>query len=275
MKIIINIGILLTAVVIASIAYVLFKRFFYDLFAKIPDTKQININFKRHKSYSRIQKYMASAGFMYYLNDYDMSPGKYLIIKVFVSIFGILISVLIFDVNLIAILLGTLLGYFGLDIYIKSKNKKDNEAIQKDINRVYIILNVSLNSNIYIVDALLKSSRSVKCQRLKDEIENLSQALSQKSVTSDEALESFEGRFTSPIIKSFVNLVRTYFLYGETDTYSQDLIASMANATRATQLKQNKDIENLGQLYTFLFVVVIIIAIIVVATGIFSGMQIF
>lgn len=209
---------------------------------------------------------------MYRLNDYDLTPGRYAIIKLIVSAVLVLLDILLFGTNPLYIVIAAILGYFLLDFYYKHENKSDNDEIERDINRVYIVLNVSLNSNIYIVDALVQAAEVARCDRLKKELMILSQNLSQKSILAEEAIQTFSNHFDSSTIRSFCNLLRAYFLYGDTDSYSKDLVNSVANSAKAQAIKDQNDMENKGQALTMAFFVIIIFAVVYIIISSISSM---
>lgn len=181
-------------------------------------------------------------------------------------------DILLFGTNPLYIVIAAILGYFLLDFYYKHENKSDNDEIERDINRVYIVLNVSLNSNIYIVDALVQAAEVARCDRLKKELMILSQNLSQKSILAEEAIQTFSNHFDSSTIRSFCNLLRAYFLYGDTDSYSKDLVNSVANSAKAQAIKDQNDMENKGQALTMAFFVIIIFAVVYIIISSISSM---
>ena len=266
MKLFINILIILSAIGIAISTFFLLKQIFARIFARAPNIQaQINRNLKKNLKYAPKQRYLAKLGIMYRLKDYELTPGRYTILKLIASFITIGIGVLLFGNSLIVIIISAIFGYFVLDWYFKLKNRSDNKDIQKDINRIYIILNISLNSNIYIVDALLKCAEACRCKRLKQELIILSQNLSQKSIISDDAIQTFQNHFSSNVIRSFCNLLNSYYTYGNTDKYSKDLVNSIANSAKAQGLKDQQDMENKGQALTMAFFIDIIFAVVYVA----------
>ena len=263
-KLIVDIVIVLSALGVSISVFFLLKQLFAKLFARAPDLQiQINKNLKKRLSYGPKQKELAKLGIMYRLNDYDLTPGRYAIIKSIASAVLVLLDILLFGTNPL---------YFLLDFYYKHENKSDNDEIERDINRVYIVLNVSLNSNIYIVDALVQAAEVARCDRLKKELMILSQNLSQKSILAEEAIQTFSNHFDSSTIRSFCNLLRAYFLYGDTDSYSKDLVNSVANSAKAQAIKDQNDMENKGQALTMAFFVIIIFAVVYIIISSISSM---
>lgn len=272
-KLIVNILIVLSALGVSVSVFFLLKQIFAKIYARAPDLQiQLNKNFKKHLSYGSKQKELAKLGVMYRLNDYDLTPGRYTIIKVTASAITVLLEIILFGNNPLYIVIAAILGYFLLDFYYKHENKSDNDEIERDINRVYIVLNISLNSNIYIVDALVSAAEVARCDRFKKELMILSQNLSQKTILAEEAIQTFSNHFDSSTIRSFCNLLRAYFLYGDTDNYSKDLVNSVANSAKAQALKDQNDMENKGQALTMAFFVIIIMAVVYVAVSQFSSM---
>ena len=272
-KLIVDIVIVLSALGVSISVFFLLKQLFAKLFARAPDLQiQINKNLKKRLSYGPKQKELAKLGIMYRLNDYDLTPGRYAIIKLIVSAVLVLLDILLFGTNPLYIVIAAIFGYFLLDFYYKHENKSDNDEIERDINRVYIVLNVSLNSNIYIVDALVQAAEVARCDRLKKELMILSQNLSQKSILAEEAIQTFSNHFDSSTIRSFCNLLRAYFLYGDTDSYSKDLVNSVANSAKAQAIKDQNDMENKGQALTMAFFVIIIFAVVYIIISSISSM---
>lgn len=272
-KLIVDIVIVLSALGVSISVFFLLKQLFAKLFARAPNLQiQINKNLKKRLSYGPKQKELAKLGIMYRLNDYDLTPGRYAIIKSIASAVLVLLDILLFGTNPLYIVIAAILGYFLLDFYYKHENKSDNDEIERDINRVYIVLNVSLNSNIYIVDALVQAAEVARCDRLKKELMILSQNLSQKSILAEEAIQTFSNHFNSSTIRSFCNLLRAYFLYGDTDSYSKDLVNSVANSAKAQAIKDQNDMENKGQALTMAFFVIIIFAVVYIIISSISSM---
>lgn len=277
---VVNIAIIISAVLVSISAFFVLKLFFEQLVSKASGIEAnmqslLNENIKKRKQYGKMQKKLARLGIMYYLHNYQLSPGYYILIKGIVAILGGVLSVILFQFHVLYVVIGCVLGYYAPDFYFNLKNRSDNKEIDRDIYKVYITLNISLSSNIYIVDALLKAASNIENKRFKSELLFLSDALAKKEIRTEDAVDAFEERFDSPTIKSFSNLISTYFVYGQNEHYATDLMDTVVNTAKAQALRDQADIESQGQLYTFLFFADIIACIAYVAIMSFAGIQLF
>lgn len=252
---------------------------FYKLLTETPKKREINKNEKRGQKtseltkqlnrrlknsrykYSKKIKWLSQKGVMYAFKDYKLSVMKYNIIRFIVASCINLVYVLLFTPNLIVMLIIQITGFFATDLYFLYKNRCDNKNIFSDIYKIYLIMSLNLNSNVFIVETIVKCSENIENRRLKRELLELSQNLSSKLYSVEEALEKFKNRFDNKDISNLIILLKNYYLFGTNDNYIGDLMTNLVTVSKARAIEEQEDIENKGQMYLLLFFALIVAAI--------------
>lgn len=273
----VQIEFVIVAIAITFLVFLLFYRVFSPTKVKNASTRFYNQLEEKLKQIdlTKKQQWYSKKGIMYRMKDYDLAPAKYILVKLTIATIINLIYIIFFKVNIWYMLCIEVIGYFLVDLYFIYENHEDNKEIFKDIYKLYLSMHVNLNSNLYIVDTILKCAELANSKRLKKELLELAQNLSSKVYTIEEAITIFQKRFDSPHIKSFSNLLNNYYLYGKNDNYIEDLMNEVASITSAKAIKDQEDIENRGQFLTMMFFVIIMAMIVYILFDSLKGIQLF
>ena len=132
-------------------------------------------------------------GIMYRFEDYNMTPSKYMVIRLFA---GLIVFAILFVAGLNWFsLIGIPAGYILMDVLMKAMNDSDNKKMEMDIYQTYATLKIQLASNIYINNALEYVYQITTSKRYKDALKELVLNLSDKTITMEESVEIFRNRF--------------------------------------------------------------------------------
>ena len=107
---------------------ILFFILLYKLIKKIDISKyridkEIDKKYKNDGKISSMKMNMSKMGIMYRVQDYDLNPSWYILVRIMV---GVLIGVILYLLTnkMIIIAIGIFAGYIIVPIYFKKKNKE-------------------------------------------------------------------------------------------------------------------------------------------------------
>lgn len=251
--------------------------FFYVVFSTLNKVygkreeifNKINASYQASGTMPYKKLMLSRRGIMYRVNNYDLSPGYYLVLKVSV---GILISALAFLLVMkwYMLLIGFAIGYFGVPLYFRYENNKDNEEMMMDIYNTYANIKIQMGAGIYIRECLEYTYEMVTNKRYKQALRELVLNFSDKTVSSTDAVSVFKNRFDSQEIDKLAALISSFLQYGINANHTDDIMTEIQGLIQADTLKKEHDIEMKAEMVTFAFFGVIIAMVVFMIFSSFS-----
>lgn len=251
--------------------------FFYVVFSTLNKVygkreeifNKINASYQASGTMPYKKLMLSRRGIMYRVNNYDLSPGYYLVLKVSV---GILISALAFLLVMkwYMLLIGFAIGYFGVPLYFRYENNKDNEEMMMDIYNTYANIKIQMGAGIYIRECLEYTYEMVTNKRYKQALRELILNFSDKTVSSTDAVSVFKNRFDSQEIDKLAALISSFLQYGINANHTDDIMTEIQGLIQADTLKKEHDIEMKAEMVTFAFFGVIIAMVVFMIFSSFS-----
>lgn len=276
MKTIIQIMIYL---VIAGISFFVFRIItnVFSGFSSIGDKLESSVDqrLKDKKSFKAKKLYLSKQGIMYRLNDYDLAPSKYLVLRLVVGAGVALAGYLTVNGSVIISLIGGVAGFFACDLIFRRLNKKDNNNMINDLFNVYLTLKIQLSSGIYIINSLVSACELISSKRLRYAIEELIINLSDKTITYIDAIEWFQNRFSCEEINDFCTFLHSYAKYGVSEKYLEDVMFEINEIATQSAMRQEHAMQTKVTLLSFLYFACILAIVIFCAVKSFNGLSIF
>lgn len=251
--------------------------FFYVIFSTLTKIygkreeifNKINASYQAAGTMSYKKLMLSRRGIMYRVNNYDLSPGYYLILKISV---GILIGSLAFLLLMkwYAFPIGFAIGYLGVPLYFKYENNKDNEEMMMDIYNTYANIKIQMGAGIYIRECLEYTYEMTVNKRYKQALRELVLNFSDKTVSSTDAVKIFKNRFDSQEIDKLAALIGSFLQYGLNANHTDDIMTEIQGLIQADTLKKEHDIEMKAEMVTFAFFGVIIAMVVFMIFSSFS-----
>jgi len=196
-------------------------------------------------NYERLEKYLVKMG-------HKTTPSQFVLIKIEI---GILLMLIIMQYgNILLSLIGLIIGFYIPDIKVKSKNKKDNDSILKDLQRVYDVLRIETKSGVHISDAIRECYLVSSNPRLKEGLLILSNGLSTNK-SFEILLQEFNNKFDNPYIDSFCIIIKQSLETGRTVQILEDLSEQIKDIDEAKYLIEEERIEKKGGIIQFVIYV--------------------
>ena len=233
-----------------------------------------DVNIQKKGQLSERQMYMSKVGIMYHFGKYDLKPSEYNMVRILVG--GLVVAVIyLLSMNPLASIVGLPIGYFGTDILFKILNKQDNEDMMMDIYNTYANLKIQMSSGIYIGDCLEYTYKIVKNERFKEAMKELLLNFSDKTITSEEAIEIFRNRFDYREIDKLCAMIEAFSKYGISETYLDEIMFTSKELLEADATKTQQNIESKVGFITFLFFVLVVALVAINMAGSFEGAEMF
>jgi len=233
----------------------------------------IDERYKKKGEMGREKKKLSRLGIMYRFHDYDMTPSKYEVFRIFVGVATVLI-LLLADVSWMSVV-GFPIGYFFTDFFFKRVNASDNEAMSMDIYNTYANLKIQLSSGVYLGDCLEYTYKIVQNERYKEALKEFVLNFSDKTLTSTEAIEIFRNRFQSKEIDKLCSMMSMFVQYGISEHYIQDIMTEIQSILTADSLRAENAIENKTGFVTFGFFSLVIVLTVIAMLQTFNGVSLF
>ena len=236
---------------------ILFFILLYKLIKKIDISKyridkEIDKKYKNDGKISSMKMNMSKMGIMYRVQDYDLNPSWYILVRIMV---GILIGVILYLLTnkMIIIAIGIFAGYIIVPIYFKKKNKDDNEDMMMDLYNTYANFKIQMGAGIYIIDSLEAAHKTANNKRYKEALGELILNFADKTIPMEEAINIFKNRFDNRQIDKLCALLENCIQYGNSEEYARDIMIEIQSLITANTLKTENDIENKAGLIKFAF----------------------
>ena len=235
--------------------------------------KNIDRNYAKKGNLTPFRKKLSKMGVCYRLGNYNMSPSRYAMIRVFAGILVALVAYL-FGARILSIL-GIFAGYFLVPVIFKYLNKRDNERMFMDIYSTYSNLKIQLESGIYMGDCLDYTYGIVENKRYKEALKELVLNFSDKTITSAEAVDIFRDRFDSKEIDKLCRIMSGFVQYGISENYLNDIMRETTSLLASENERAKHAIETKTGVITFGFFTLVIVVVAVAMLGNLGGYNIF
>lgn len=265
--------------VIAGISFLFFRTIhaFFQNLSNMGDQFEATINqrLKERKEFTAQKRYLSKLGIMYRLKDYNLSPSKYIILRVFCAVFFGFAAYLLIGKHFGVIGASSIAGYFLCDLYFRHKNKEDNKALLNDIFNIYLTLKIQLSSNIYIINSLLSAKDIIASKRLKEALDELITNLSDKTISYSDSVKQFKDRFDSEEINNLCAFLLSYISYGVSEKYLKDVMSEVNEIATEAAMQQEHKIETKVGMVAFLYFVSILTIVIYCVIQSFGNINLF
>lgn len=265
--------------VIAGISFLFYQAAtrFFSGFSSAGDQieKAIDRRLKNKQNFTPRRMYLSQQGIMYRLKDYNLSPAKYIILRVFVGVMLAFFVFVFLGDNITFIVLAGVAGYYICDVFFRKQNQKDNKEILDDIFNIYLTLKIQLSSNIYIINSLLSAREIIKSQRLKEAVDELIANLSDKTMQYTTSVQQFKYRFNSEEINNLCAFLLSYMSYGVSEKYLRDVMSEINEIATESSMQQESAINTKVSLITFAYFASILAIVIYCAISSFGSIGIF
>lgn len=235
---------------------------------------KIDKEMKKSGIFYKYKTRMSQIGIMYRMNDYNLSPMWYLLVRIAVGVL-LFMALVVAGVPIPIPVIGIPIGYIGVDLLFAHINKNDNKDFLIDIFNTYANLNIQMKSGLYITDALEYSYKGAKNERYKQAMEEMILNLSDKTVSMAEAIDTFHGRFLSPEIDNLCSMLENLLQYGIDDAYADNMLNEIKTIMLASSQEAEHDIESKAGMLTLAFFAVIIFIVVVAVMSGMSGIAMF
>lgn len=154
-------------------------------------------------------------------------------------------------VSFVVVMLVGSLGFFFMDVYLRTRNKSSNEEMMTDIMEMSRSVLYGKRGGQYITDALKDSVIVVENKRLKLALIRLSNNLD-SGMSIDECLQELELSFSSGEISAFCTVIKSLQSTGQVD----EALKVLENNIEREQVSVNKRrcviLENKTMMYVMM-----------------------
>ena len=99
--------------------------------------------------------------------------------------------------------------------------------------------------------------------------------MSDKTISMQEAIDTFQNRFESADIDKLCNLLSNVVNYGTDKSYTSDIMGEVQNSIAASTLKAEHDVEQKAGVINFAFFTVVIFIVAYATFMSFAGLDLF
>jgi len=213
---------------------------------------------------------MSRRGIMYRMGDYNFSPFKYLLLRLFVGAIAALVGYLLFSKAIVLIPM-FILGFFATNWYFSHENRQDNEAMMMDIYNTYANIKIQMSSGVYIRECMEYTYSMARNERYRQAIGELVLNFSDRTMSSFEAVQVFKNRFANSEIDKLSAMMTSFLQFGMNAHHADDIMMEIQSLLQAETLKTEHDIETKAGLVNFLFFAIIIAMVVYMVFMSFQG----
>lgn len=181
--------------------------------------KRLKENKEGYFSYLRIEKYLISNG-----SPLKLTPYTFLQWKIISGVLFMLL--LVKEINLLAGIIGLIIGFFLLDLMIYVSNKGDNEKMISDLSSIYDSLKIQTKAGVFITNAIGECYLIAKNKRLKKALLELNADLVLKKDLNG-AIDKFNSKFNCSHIDSFCATIKQSAESGKASQALNDLASQV------------------------------------------------
>lgn len=247
------------SVIIGILCYMLgnrnLKKDASDIYSglKKKNQKKVKADPIKLSAYDAMEEQMVLQGIKYRMGA-SFSPFDYTVFRIAVSL-GIGLLFMLY--NPIFVIPGVVLGYFGVPLFFKLKDKDDNNEMLSDIGDIYGTLGLQVKNNVHISKVIYECYFIVKQPRLKKALLELSLDID-KFTTVEEAAVSFRNKFNNEHINIFAKSLEQAADTGSSMRLFEDTVENLNSINRALAIREEGKLERKGFiLQTIIFFAII------------------
>ncbi len=206
----------------------------------------------RFLQYKRIDRYLSRYGAYYMFHA--IHPLAYITIK---SLVGILALHYVAQRSIILSIPAFLVGFLLPDVLLGMSNKRDNEDMLEDIQKVYDVMRIQSRAGVFLNDALAESYLIIKNRRLKTAVLELVNQIAARSDV-EAAIDAFNLKFKCGYVDSLCIVIKQSLQSGKTVQLLTDISSQLTYIRRAISLKEKERIERKIAIVELLIYIVIL-----------------
>jgi Flp pilus assembly protein TadB len=217
----------------------------------------IDVRLNSRGLFKKTQMHMSKTGILYRLGNYNLDPAAYIIIRAGAGA-GFFLVLMLGGVNTLIALAAIPIGFFGTDFVFKKLNETDNKDMLMDIYNTYATLSIQMTNGIFLRDALEYTLKIVRHERYRDALAELVLNMTNKTISTKEAIDIFQNRFSSTEIDKLCNMLENLIRYGARDSYIRDLLGEIKSIITASTMEAEQNAASKAETITFAFFAIII-----------------
>jgi Flp pilus assembly protein TadB len=221
-------------------------------------------------NYEEISKFMESSGLNFMTNN-KLTPLSYVTLKLLFGLFVMI--VLTKTANVFAGLLGLIIIFVGVDIFVSISDASDNKSMLEDIKNIYDTLRIQTKAGVYITSVLTDCYLVTKNKRLKKALLDLTSDIIAKN-DIDDALDSLKMKFRNQYIDSMVVVIKQSLKTGQATKMFEDIKAQIEDIDAALiQAEQQRVKTQITIVQVLLYTGILILALYAAMMGLRSGLN--
>lgn len=195
-------------------------------------------------NYYYLQKLLDSTGASYYSKG-AVTPLVFMSYRLFCMIIGFMAGLRFHPL----LGIGTALIAFKMpDGHMKDRNRKDNEAMIRDIMNIYDVVMLQTNSGVYIARILIDAYMVVENRRLKSALLELTGRIKETNDIKT-SLEVFCGRFTNEHIENLAVAIGQAVETGNSALMLSDIKKHIVSLQKIYNKKEQQRVKRRGNMY--------------------------
>lgn len=186
-------------------------------------------------NYYYIQKMLDSTGTTFYSKG-TVTPMSFMLVRVLLFVLGLIIGTI-----LLGLIGGIIIGgtVFCMPVLLmKSRDKKDNKKMLRDIMNMYDVIKIQTEAGVYISQILIEAYMVVRNERLQNALLELTGKIKETD-DIEIALEVFKRRFNNEHINNLTAAIMQSVRNGNSVRMMEDI----RNYMVTLQKSYNKEIE--------------------------------
>lgn len=186
-------------------------------------------------NYDKTSRFLLANGATFHFGKW-ISPLKYMILRVLISLAGFVIGT---QTNAFAAIALMVLGFELPTILLVKLNQKDNTKMAPQLQSLYNMLQEQIKAGVYITDALAESYRGIGKGRLRAALEGLSGDILLRN-SFPEAMNRFNAKFNNSTIDSLCVIL----VQAQESGQSVELLSDMSEQLKdmqASMLQKKKE----------------------------------
>lgn len=195
--------------------------------------RKLKENEKGYFSYERIEQYLKKNG-----SPLNLTPYSFIQYKVILSV--LTLFAITKEFNIFFGLIGSIIGFFLLDILIDISNSSDNDKIISDLSNIYDSLRIQTKAGVFITNALGECYLIAENKRLKKALSELNAELILNK-NLERGIEEFNSKFNNNHIDLFCMTILQSAKSGKASETLSDLSEQIKEIDKSiSSQKKNK-----------------------------------
>ena len=206
----------------------------------------------------KIKLSLSKKGIMYHLNDYELVPTTYVMLKCIIAFVCFFLTCVFLKFNIMVMIISLLLGYFLLDIWFNLLNKSDNKKMKNDVQNLYFMLIIHAEAGVHMVDSVRNFIFETKNARLKEALNEFVNITTTNKASVEEAINLLDCRFSNKDISNLCAVLSQTLETGRSSKMMNDLLVQIENSQKAENYNMEKSHERKMMIILILFAIGVI-----------------